>query len=169
MRTCLLGSLFFKKCHVIHRSAVSFFISYYFCIYFSSMKNFLIPSKKNLFNSRRHVRNSHSNYCKSKMTAEFFHSQNTCENMSIYQDCDDCYILTCNNWNLKRYTQRNLFEILLNQTDIRLYLPFSDWFGSKSTDFRLVPNQSENVKYNLILGWFNKISKRFICVHINRL
>ena len=24
------------------------------------------------------------------------------------------------------YTQRNLFEILLNQTEIRLYLPFSD-------------------------------------------
>ena len=29
------------------------------------------------------------------------------------------------------YTQRNLFEILLNQPEIRLYLPFSDWFGSK--------------------------------------
>ena len=29
------------------------------------------------------------------------------------------------------YTQRNLLEILLNQTEIRLYLPFSDWFGSK--------------------------------------
>ena len=26
-------------------------------------------------------------------------------------------------------------------------------------------NQSENGKYNLILGWFNKISKRFLCVH----
>ena len=29
------------------------------------------------------------------------------------------------------YTQRKLFEILLNQPEIRLYLPFSDWFGSK--------------------------------------
>ena len=27
-------------------------------------------------------------------------------------------------------TQRNLFEIYLNQTEIRLYLPFSDWFGT---------------------------------------
>ena len=27
-----------------------------------------------------------------------------------------------------------------------------------------VPNQSENGKYNLISGWFNKISKRFLCV-----
>ena len=31
--------------------------------------------------------------------------------------------------------QRNLFEILLNQTKIRLYLPFSDWFGTKRTFF----------------------------------
>ena len=28
-------------------------------------------------------------------------------------------------------TQRNLFEILLNQTEIRLYLPCTDWFGTK--------------------------------------
>ena len=30
-----------------------------------------------------------------------------------------------------KYTHRNLFQILLNQPEIRLYLPFSDWFGSK--------------------------------------
>ena len=42
-------------------------------------------------------------------------------------------------WARRRHTQRILFEILLNQTEIRLYLPFS-----------LVPNQSENGKYNLI-------------------
>ena len=27
------------------------------------------------------------------------------------------------------YTKRNLFQILLNQTEIRLYLPCTDWFG----------------------------------------
>ena len=33
--------------------------------------------------------------------------------------------ITFNNlW--KQYTQRYLFEILLNQTEIRFYLPFSD-------------------------------------------
>ena len=32
------------------------------------------------------------------------------------------------------------------------------------TDIRLDPNQSENDKYNLISGWLNKISKRFLCV-----
>ena len=32
------------------------------------------------------------------------------------------------------------------------------------TDVRLVPNQSENGKYNRISGWFNKISKRFLYI-----
>ena len=31
------------------------------------------------------------------------------------------------------YTQRNLFGILLNQTKIRLYLPYTDTFGTKRT------------------------------------
>ena len=31
-------------------------------------------------------------------------------------------------------------------------------------DARLDPNQSENGKYNLISGWFDKISKTFLCV-----
>ena len=30
-------------------------------------------------------------------------------------------------------TEFFFFEILLNQTEIRLYLPFSDWFGTKPT------------------------------------
>ena len=59
-----------------------------------------------------------------------------------------------------KYTQRNLFEILLNQTEIRLYLLFSDWFGTAKqhpNSISLVPNHSENGKYNLISVWFNKI------------
>ena len=32
---------------------------------------------------------------------------------------------------------------------------------------RLDPNQSQNGKYNLILGLFNKISKIFLCVYPN--
>ena len=32
-----------------------------------------------------------------------------------------------------QHTQRNIFEILLNQLEIRLYLSFSDWFGTKRT------------------------------------
>ena len=31
------------------------------------------------------------------------------------------------------YPQRNFFEILLNKTEVRLYLSFSDWFGTKPT------------------------------------
>ena len=53
-----------------------------------------------------------------------------------------------NNWRqIGSYTQRNLFEILLNQTEIRLYLPFSDGFETQ-TDFCLVPNGSENCNNN---------------------
>ena len=39
-----------------------------------------------------------------------------------------------------KYTQRNLFEILLNQTEIRLYLPFYR-FICNQTDARFIPNQ----------------------------
>ena len=35
---------------------------------------------------------------------------------------------------------------------------------SNQTDVRLVPNQSTNGKYNLISVWFNKISKKNLCV-----
>ena len=38
------------------------------------------------------------------------------------------------------------------------------WLIWNQTNVRLTPNQSENGKYNLISGWFNKISKRFLCV-----
>ena len=30
-------------------------------------------------------------------------------------------------------TRRNIFQILLNRTELRLYLPFSDWFETKRT------------------------------------
>ena len=33
----------------------------------------------------------------------------------------------------RKYTQRYIFEILSNQPEIRLYLPFSVWFGTKRT------------------------------------
>ena len=46
------------------------------------------------------------------------------------------------------HTQRNLFEILLNQTEFSLYLPFSDWFGTN----------------NPISVWCDKIWKIFPCV-----
>ena len=63
--------------------------------------------------------------------------------------------LHANAWTLNM--QRNLWEILLNQTEVRLYLLFSDWFW-------LIPNQSENGKYNLTSVWINKIPKSFLCV-----
>jgi len=36
--------------------------------------------------------------------------------------------------------RENFFGILLIQTEIRLYLPFSDLFGTKRKMVRLVPN-----------------------------
>ena len=65
-------------------------------------------------------------------------------------------------WGEKECTKENLFEILWNRTGIRLCLTFSHWFGTKLV--RLVWNQLENGKYNLTSGWFNNISKRFLCV-----
>ena len=72
------------------------------------------------------------------------------------------------------YTEINIFEILLNQTEIRLYLPLSDWLGTKR-NIRIfhspidlepngrpfaVTNQSENGKYKLISVWFDEIPKK---------
>ena len=37
-----------------------------------------------------------------------------------------------------RQSQRNLFEILLNQTEIRLYLRYTDWFGTANGQCRFV-------------------------------
>ena len=63
-------------------------------------------------------------------------------------------------------TQKNIFENLSNQTEIRLYLPCTDWVGTANEHCPFaVPNQSENGKYNLISVWFNKISKTFLCVY----
>ena len=45
---------------------------------------------------------------------------------------------------------KNLFEILLNQTKIRVYLPFSDWFPK------------------LILVWLNVISETLPCEYTLR-
>ena len=56
------------------------------------------------------------------------------------------------------YTQRNLFEILLNQTEIRLYLPFSDWFGTKLTSvwFQINRNMVNTIWYRFDLIRFGK-------------
>jgi len=55
------------------------------------------------------------------------------------------------------------FEILLNQTKIRLYLPFYDWFGTANGHCPFaVTNQTLHGKYNLISVWFSNISKKFL-------
>ena len=49
-------------------------------------------------------------------------------------------------------TRGNLFQILLIQTEIGLYLPCTDWFGTQTDTSICVPNQSETGKYNQISG-----------------
>ena len=63
-------------------------------------------------------------------------------------------------------TRRNIFGIIFNQTEVRFYLPFPDWFGTANGHCPfLVPNQSENGKYSPISVWFDKISKKIpLCV-----
>ena len=71
-------------------------------------------------------------------------------------------IITCQS----QHTQWNLFRILLNQTEIRLYIPCTDWFGTKLPAVWFQINR-ENGKYNLIsvalqklvgIDWFWLIS-----------
>ena len=64
----------------------------------------------------------------------------------------------CNKYNTL-YTQRKFFWILLNYSKISLRLIWNQ------TEFRLVPDRSENGKYNLSLVWFNKIQKMTLCVY----
>ena len=54
--------------------------------------------------------------------------------MPNYRDCNNqIKRITYETGFLSLYAQRNVFEILSNQPEIRLYLPFTDWFGSKRT------------------------------------
>ena len=61
------------------------------------------------------------------------------------------------------YTQRNLSEISLDQTEIRLYLPFSDWFWTKRTSVWCQINRkmANTIWYRLDLIRFRKY---FLCV-----
>ena len=54
------------------------------------------------------------------------------------------------------YTQRNPFWIFFNQPEIRLYLPFSDWFGSKRKSVSIQINRKMVNKI-----WFQVDSTRF--------
>ena len=59
--------------------------------------------------------------------------------------------------NSSPFTQRIFFEILLNQPEIRLYLPFSDIFGIKRTSvwFQIYRGMVNTIwfQFNLIIFW----------------
>ena len=58
-------------------------------------------------------------------------------------------------------TQRNIFEILLNQAAIRLYVPFPDWLGSKRTSVWFQINRKME---NTIWFRIDSIRKISLCV-----
>ena len=60
-------------------------------------------------------------------------------------------------WN-EKVAYKNLLLNLVKLTNFRLYLPISDWFGAQ-TEFRPVPNQWENGKYNQIPVDVRRIGK----------
>ena len=81
--------------------------------------------------------------------------------------CPSLGIMSLLRQNLPSAHREIIFQILLNNTDIRLYLPFSDWFGTVNEQCPFaVLNQPENGKYNLISVRFEKISKQIICVRL---
>ena len=60
------------------------------------------------------------------------------------------------------HTLRNIFQILLNQPQIRLYLPFYGWFGSKQTSVWIKINRIivNKIWYRVNLIRFRK---KFLC------
>ena len=67
------------------------------------------------------------------------------------------------------YTQKNIFKFLLNRTEIRLYIPSTDWFGSKRTSVWIQINRK---MVNTI--WFRVDSVRLqkvfsVCRHLPEL
>ena len=84
--------------------------------------------------------------------AIYFYIMNNFEKLSLFrvQDLDFFFLVMDTRFDWIEFhlpfiraihicTQKNIFEILLNQTEIRLYLSFSDWF-----------EKSENREYNMI-------------------
>ena len=100
-----------------------------------------------------------------------FHSNSAPRDTLFYGRGFFCAAIPMTNWNskisfLEQRTEK-VTGILRHQTEIRVYLPFSDWFRSKGNytwfqiEFCWVPNQSENSKYTLISVRMNAIRRRF--------
>ena len=67
-------------------------------------------------------------------------------------------LLVANRHLRSRYTQRIFFEILLNQSEMRLYLPFSDWFGFKQTSvwIQIIRKMVNTISFRVDLIIFRK-------------
>ena len=65
---------------------------------------------------------------------------------------------------LDAYTQRNIFEILLNQPEIRLYLPFSEWFGRMSVWIQINRCMVNTIWFRVDLVRFGKYFS--VCIRL---
>ena len=73
---------------------------------------------------------------------------------------------TRNNLSTTIHTEKS-FHNIIKSTRNQIVLTIFRLIWNQ-TDVRLVQNHSENGKYNLISGWFNKTSKRFLCVYTRK-
>ena len=113
------------------------------------------------FHCKRNVRSSH--VYPGKLTS-FYKGSLKYATHSPFQILSDCcqfseISVTVVRTRFFRYTQRNFFEILLNQTKIRLYFRFSDCFGTKRTSvwFQINRRMVTTIFFSV---WFNNIPKR---------
>ena len=80
-------------------------------------------------------------WCREALTSQVLYGRS----VSGYLFCLINFRLNC------MYTLLEIdFWFIFKSSKIRLCVPFSDWYGTK-TEFHLVPNQLENGKYNMFL------------------
>ena len=61
---------------------------------------------------------------------------------------------------------RDRLVFLVQLTEIRLYIPFSDWFGTKRNFVWFILNQSGNGRCNFIWVNLTRIISTFLCVYM---
>ena len=76
-------------------------------------------------------------------------------------------------WNRKRKIHRIFFEVLLNQTEIRLYLPFPDGFGTRK-GIQFGKNNTRHISFHIytfdIYGIIPKLERTtHACTFVHRL
>ena len=72
------------------------------------------------------------------------------------------FLKDCSGYLNRLHTEKSFWNLIKSTRNQIVFAIFRLIWSQ--TDVRLVPNQSENGKYDLISVWFIMISKRFLCV-----